>query len=886
MEILNIKAYKGRNIYSHRKVVKMTIDLKDWNDIPTREIPNFNESLVKLLPGLQEHHCSLGYPGGFIKRLEEGTYLAHVIEHIALEILNELGYLVSFGKARQIKNSSLYTVVYAYENEYAGLEAGKLAVSLANHLCNQQPFDLKTAMDKIKEKAIQWELGPSTKAIVDAAFERGIPVMRIGNGSIIQLGYGKYQKRLEATITDTTSCIAVDIACDKSTTKEILMEAGIPVPEGYVCSSPQDAIYLAERIGYPVVIKPERGNQGRGVSLNLQTPDEVLSAYKIASQIDENVIVERYIKGNDYRVLVVGDKVAAVAQRVPAHVVGDGIHSIKQLIEIVNSDPRRGEDHEKPLTKIVVDEISKNLLEKQGYTLDTVPNPGVIVRLKENGNISTGGEAIDCTEKIHPVNREIAIRAAKIIGLDIAGIDISCEDIETPITENGGAVIEVNAAPGLRMHLYPSKGKARKVANNILDFVYPSGSRHSIPVISITGTNGKTTTTRMVGHILKTHGLNVGMAVTGGVYINDRCILQGDTTGPASARMLLMDKNIDVAVLETARGGIIRSGLAYDLSDIGVLTNISEDHLGLDGIETLEDLLYVKSLVIEAVKTNGYAVLNADDPLVVQAAQRTKSNIIYFSKEEDNLIIHKHLTEGGIAVFLRNGYITIATGESIIQSIHVSEIPATYKGRLIYNIENALAAVAVGYGLNIPISTIENALLTFRADEDHNPGRFNIFNIKDFRVIVDYGHNIDSYQKTGEAIKKMGFAKLIGIIGVPGDRQDSFVKKVGAIAGKIFDRIIIKEDKDLRGRRQGEVARLLWEGVISSGVPKNQIEIIPDENQALKKAMLEAESGDVIVIFYEDFNSVIQTLKETAKLVESKEIRKDNKIDVLMGRSG
>lgn len=883
MKIVNIKAYKGRNIYSHRKVVKMIIDLGEWNDVPTREIPHFNETLLELLPGLYEHYCSLGYPGGFIERLKEGTYLAHVIEHIALEILNELGYSVSFGKARQIKNSSLYTVVYAYENEYAGIEAGKLAVDLVNSLCNQRPFDLKTALSKIKEKAIQWELGPSTKAIVDAALERGIPVTRIGNGSIIQLGYGKYQKRIEATITDTTSCVAVDLACDKSATKEILMEAGIPVPEGYVCSSPEEAIYLAEKIGYPVVVKPERGNQGRGVSLNLQSPDEVLEAYKIASKIDENVIIERYIKGNDYRVLVVGDKVAAVAQRIPAQVVGDGIHSIKQLIEIVNSDPRRGEDHEKPLTKIVVDEISKNLLKKQGYTLDTVPRPGVVVRLKENGNISTGGEAIDCTEKIHPINKEIAVQAAQIIGLDVAGIDISCEDIGSPITENGGAIIEVNAAPGLRMHLYPSKGKARKVADDILDFLYPSGSRHSIPIISITGTNGKTTTTRMVGHILRTHGLNVGMAVTGGVYINDRCILQGDTTGPASARMLLMDKNIDVAVLETARGGIIRSGLAYDLSDIGVLTNISEDHLGLNEVETLEDLLYVKSLVVEAVKTNGYAVLNADDPLVVQAAQRTKSNIIYFSKEEDNLIVHRHLAEGGIAVFLKNGYITIATGESMIQSVHVSKIPATYNGKLIFNIENALTAVAVGYGLNIPISTIEKALTTFKSDENHNPGRFNVFDIKDFKVVVDYGHNIASYQKTGDAIQKMGASRLVGIIGVPGDRLDSSIRKVGAIAGKMFDKIIIKEDRDPRGRREGEVAQLLLEGVVSSGKSKKQIEIILNENQALKKAMMEAESGDVIVIFYEDFQSVIKTLKETAKLIESKNIQSDNKIDVLSG---
>jgi len=885
LEIIELKPYRGRNIYSHQKVVKMVIDLKEWDNVPTCSIPNFNENLIKLLPGLREHRCSLGFPGGFIKRLQEGTYLAHVIEHTALEILNEIGYSVSFGRARQIKQTSLYTVVFAYENEYAGLEAGKLAVDLVKSLCNQKEFELKSAIDHIREKSAKWELGPSTKALVDAAYERGIPVTRIGRGSIIQLGYGKYQKRLEATITDMTSCIAVDIACDKSITKEILMEAGIPVPEGYTCSSPQEAVILAQKIGYPVVVKPERGNQGKGVSLNLQTEDEVMEAYAIASKFDENIIVERYIKGNDYRVLVVGDQVVAVAHRIPARVKGDGVHSIRELVELVNLDPKRGNDHEKPLTKIAIDEISINLLKKQGYTLDTVPAPGVIVRLKENGNISTGGEAIDCTEKIHPANQEIAIRAARIIGLDVAGIDICCKDISKPIIENDGAIIEVNAAPGIRMHLYPSKGKPRKVANRIIDLLYPPGSQHSIPIISISGTNGKTTTTRMVAHIFKVHGLNVGMAVTGGVYINDRCILKGDTTGPASARMILMDKSVDIAVLETARGGIIRSGLAYDLSDVGVLTNISDDHLGIDGIDTLEDLLHVKSLIIEAVKTDGYAVLNADDPLLVQAASRTKSNIIYFSKQEDNLIIHKHMAEGGTAVFLKNGYITIATGENIIQSIHVSKIPSTYGGKLIYNIENSLAAVAVGYAMKVPITTIENALASFNADELHNPGRFNIFNVRDFRVVVDYGHNIDSYQKTGDAIKKMGASRLVGIIGVPGDRRDESILKIGSIAAEIFNKIIIKEDQDLRGREEGEVANLLLKGAISAGMPKKKIEIIRDEKQALRKAMFEARSGDLIVIFYEDLDGVLQTLKETAKIIESKNTQRE-KIDLLVGRSG
>ncbi|MDD2503468.1 MAG: cyanophycin synthetase, partial [Clostridia bacterium] len=610
------------------------------------------------------------------------------------------------------------------------------------------------------------------------------------------------------------------------------------------------------------------GNQGKGVSLNIQSVDEIPDAFRIASEISENVLVEEYIKGNDYRVIIIGNQLAAVSLRVPAHIVGDGKHTISQLVELKNQDERRGEGHEKPLTKIKIDELSMIVLRKQGCHPDHIPEKGIRIYLKANANISTGGEAIDVTDRIHPYNQELAIRAAKTVGLDIAGVDINCMDIGKPLYKQNGVIIEVNASPGIRMHLFPSKGKSRKIGNAIVDMLFPYGSKHSIPIVSVTGTNGKTTTTRMISHILKAQGMVAGMTTTSGIYIGDKCIMKGDTTGPISARVILQDKTVDIAVLETARGGLIHSGLGYDLADVAVLTNISEDHLGLDEVYTLEDMLQVKSLVVEAVKSNGYAVLNADDKLAVQAAERTKANIIYFSVQEDNLIIHKHITEGGIAVFLRDDYITLATGNGLLKSLSIMQIPATYGGKLIHNIENCLAAFSSSYALNVPLQIIEGALTTFYCDEIHNPGRFNIYNIRDFRVVVDYGHNLAGYHRITEAVKKMGASRLIGIIGTPGDRNDLSVRKVGAVSGNAFDQIIIKEDKVSRGRKQGEIARLLQEGALSSGMDIRAISFVREEEKALQKAIHTAKAGDMIVVFYEDLDAVINVIKEEILRVE------------------
>ncbi|HBT49583.1 MAG TPA: cyanophycin synthetase [Caldanaerobacter subterraneus] len=869
MKIKEIRVYRGRNVYSHRPVIKMTVDI-EGEEIPTKDIPGFNETLLNLLPGLKKHTCSYGYEGGFAKRLEEGTYLPHVTEHIILELQNVLGYDVKFGRARNVEGS-LYNVIFEYSLEECGIRAAKLAVDLVNKLIRGEKIDLEEKLEKIRDIIAEVELGPSTMAIKMEALKRGIPVTRVGNGSILRLGYGKYQKIIEGTISQNTSCIAVDIASDKILTKKILKDHGLPVPEGDVAYNEEEAISIAEELGYPVVIKPYNGNQGKGVHLNISSREEVVIAYRNAKNYSDLVMVEKQIRGRHYRVLVVGEKVVAVAERIPAHVIGDGVHTVKELIEIENKNPLRGNGHEKPLTKITVDAVSKMVLQKQGLTLDDVPRKGRKVFLRESANLSTGGIAIDRTDEIHPHNIEIAVRAAKAIGLDIAGIDITMEDIRKPLSATNGAIIEINASPGIRMHHYPSKGKPRNVAKAIVDMLFPKGSKATIPIISITGTNGKTTVTRMTAHILKTYGYTVGMTCTDGIYIDDTCVYKGDNTGPKSARTCLADKNIDAAVLETARGGIIREGLGYDLADIGVITNISEDHLGIDGIETLEDLAFVKALVVEAVKEDGYSVLNADDPMTTYLAQRAKGKIIYFSMYDNNLTVKKHIEKGGIAVYVKDGVIVIANGQ-IIPVVKIEEIPAALSGKVLYNVENALAAIAASYGVKVPVNIIAKGIKTFYCDTTHNPGRFNLFNVGNFRVLVDYGHNIAGIKSVIEAAQKLDANRLIGVIGVPGDRINSSILKVGEICGQGFDFIYVKEDLDLRGRKPGEVAKLLEQGAIKGGIDRKKIKTILKETEALRAAMYNAEGGDLIVVFYEKYQPIIEVIEEFIKNKDLKNI--------------
>ncbi len=872
MQILSTQVYRGRNIYSHKAVIKMAVDLCEYYDTPTNKINGFNQKLLSYLPGLKKHACSTGYEGGFLERLlNEGTYLAHVAEHSIIELQNMLGFDVKYGKARVTDDKRIYDVIYQYEIEKIGILCGEMVIDMFNSLINGVGFPFNEKYIDLEESIVKYSLGPSTKAIYKEALRRGIPVNRIGDDSILQLGYGKYQKRLEATLTEKTSCVSVDIACDKELTKKILKDACLPIADGRTVYNIEEAIDAAQMIGYPVVVKPKDGNQGKGVSINLRCEDQLKEAFTIARKYSSKIIVERHIAGKDYRVLVIGDNVVAVSQRIPPYVIGDGASTIRKLVEKENKNPKRGLDHEKQLTKIIIDDISNLTLKKMGMSQDTVLESGRKVFLRENANLSTGGTAKDCTDIIHPFNMEIAVKAARIIGLDVAGVDITTPDISKPITQNGGVVIEVNAAPGIRMHHYPTEGKPRNVAKAIVDLIYPPGSRFSIPIVSVTGTNGKTTTTRMIGHILTLYGYCVGMTTTGGIYINNTCILKGDTTGPLSAKIILSDKNVEAAVLETARGGIIRSGLGYDVADVGIITNISDDHLFIDGVKSLEDLAFVKSLVVEAVKGDGYAVLNADDRMTPYIAGRVKANIIYFSRNKSNIILKKHIMEDKTGVYIDNGIICIAKGDELFPVINIMDIPSTMEGRIAYNIENSLAAVAGSYGLGIPVDSIAMGLKTFYLNEIQNPGRFNIFNIENYRVLVDYGHNIAGYEGVLSAAKKLGASRIVGVIGVPGDRSDENAIKIGRIAGKSLDYIYIKEDKDLRGRSPGEIAKLLELGAFSAGKSRDSINIILSEKKALETAMRNAKPGDLIIIFYEKFDDVMSVIKKYSAGIKADE---------------
>lgn len=875
MKIYSIQSFSGRNIYSHKPVIKVILDLEELYRLPTCSFDGFNDKLLELFPGLKKHYCSLGHEGGFLERLIEGTYMAHVTEHLIIELQSLLGFTVTYGKTRIIKEPSLYYIVYQYENERCGIECAKAAVDIILGLVGQKEINFKAVLDRLSNIAVEAEMGPSTKAIYLEAKERGIPVTRIGNDSLLQLGYGKYSRQISASLSDATSCISADIASNKHLTKQILLDNKLPVPYGDIAYCEDSALAIAESIGYPVVVKPLDGNQGKGVTLNINSEKDLRSACNEAFKYGKSIIVERYILGKDYRILIVGGKVAAVSERIPPSVVGDGIHNITELVEFENINPLRGKDHEKPLTKIKLDNVAKQLLQRNELDENSIPEPGVRILLRENGNISTGGTARDCTEEIHPLNASIAVKAAHAIGLDIAGIDITTEDISLPINQFNGAIIEVNAAPGLRMHIFPTYGQSRNVASDILDMLYPKDQPHSVPIISISGTNGKTTTTRLIRHTFSLAGNKVGMTSTSGVYIGDECVLKGDNTGPVSARLVLSNKEVEVAVLETARGGIVKKGLGYDQADVGVIVNISDDHLGLDGLNTLEDLAFVKALVIEAVKPDGYAVLNADDEMIEFLLGRVKSKVLLFSKNPDNSILKEHIQAGGKAVFTEGSMVFLQHNEERIRLIELGEIPITFGGRVECNIENSLAAISALYALNVPIDNIRLGLKSFRPDVMSNPGRFNVFDMGNFKVMLDYSHNTAGYNAVIKFIEKMDAKRLVGVIGMPGDRMDKNIEEVGKICSKAFSKLYIKEDRDLRGREQGEVAEILCQAVLKTGYRQENLTIINSERKALESAMLDAQPGDLIIMFYEEFEPAFELVKRFKQELEQCSIQPD-----------
>ena len=863
MKIISSYAYQGRNIYSHKPVVKMVVDLGDYYDTPTKSIEGLNDALIKILPGLKRHNCSKGYEGGFLERLREGTYLAHVIEHLSIEIQNLLGYDIAYGKAIREGKANIYSVICGYINELAGTESGRIAVDLLNSLIERQDYDLQKEIKALKAKCVQTDIGVSTSMIKAEAEKRGIPIMKIGDGSLLQLGYGKNSRRIQATLSDNSTCIAVDTACNKTLAKSIMTEYGIPVPEGKVVTSENDLLQYCMSIGFPVVIKPNFGSHGIGVSINLKTPEDAVDAYKIACEYEDTILVEKFIKGKHYRLLVVGDKMIAASLRIAAHVIGDGESTIEELIERENREnPLRGEDHEKPLTKIVVDKVVSAYLKKQHKTLEHVPKMDEKVYLRENDNLSTGGIAVDVTEEVHPENAKMAVMAAQVIGLDIAGVDITVSDIGVPLTAAEGAIIEINAAPGIRMHHFPSYGRGRNVAEEIVKLLCPDDRKVSIPVVSVTGTNGKTTTVRMISHILRMMGNNVGMTTTDGVYFNGDCIKHGDNTGPISARAVLMDRRVDYAVLETARGGIINRGLGYSSADVGIVTNIEEDHLGIDGIYDMEDLAFVKALVAEAVKNDGYAVLNADDEFCMMIKDRVKSKLILYSAKPNNKYLQEHIKQGGIGFFSDDKYIYLSEGNQSTSLINISEIPATMGGILKHNIYNSLAAASGAYGIGAKPIDIIRGLSSFKSDDKDNPGRFNQFDVRGIKVIIDYGHNIDGYKHVLSSLKEMKRKKLIGVIGVPGDRSDSSTLTIGEMSGNCFDRIYIKEDKDRRGRKIGEIAELLRKGCQLGPIAESEIVLELSEEKALEMAIDYANPEDIIVVFYEEYEPLLEVIEK------------------------
>ncbi len=863
MKIEKIQVLRGPNIWSitRKKLIQMRLNLQEVEHQPTNKIEGFRERIEELLPSLYSHRCSEGTEGGFFKRIEMGTWMGHVIEHIALEIQTLAGMDVGFGRTRETKTPGTYNVVFNYIEEKAGIYAAEESVRIAEHLIAGTSYDLDLCIQTLKEIRERERLGPSTGSIVEEAASRKIPWIRLGKNSLVQLGYGINQQRFQATITGNTSSIAVDIACNKELTKKMLEDAAIPVPSGDLVTDEAGLQNVIQKIGYPLVLKPLDGNHGKGASINVKDYDAALIGLEHAQQYSKRVIVEKYITGFDFRVLVINHKMVAAARRVPAQIVGDGELNIQQLIDKENLDPRRGYGHENVLTEIAVDKDTNELLEKLNYTLETVPQKGEIVYLKSTANLSTGGTSIDVTDMIHPENIQMAERISRIIGLDVCGIDIMAENLTQPLKESGGAILEVNAAPGFRMHLAPSEGLPRNVAAPVVDMLYPPGKEFRIPIIALTGTNGKTTTTRLLAHIVKNNGKRVGFTTSDGIYIQNTLLEKGDTTGPMSAEFILKDPTVEFAVLETARGGILRSGLGFGTCDIGVLTNIKEDHLGLNDIHNLKDLTRVKRVVLDSVKKDGWCILNADDEYSMRIKDDLRSKVALFSLDENNPHIKKFAREGRVTCVYEDGFVTIKKGEWKIRIEKVKNIPITMEGKARFMIANVLAASLAAYVYGFEIPNIALALTTFIPSAQLTPGRLNVFNFKNFKVMIDFAHNPAGYEAIEDYLKNVDSNKKIGIISGVGDRRDNDIRECGKIAARMFDHIIIRNEKHLRGRTEEEINGLIIEGIHS--VDKNvSYEIIPKEIDALKHAMSLAEEGTFITALSDVIHNAIEIVQE------------------------
>ena len=869
MKIVSTNVYVGPNIFAHFRVIRHILDLGELERWPTGRLGDaFIKPLLECLPGLHEHGCSYREAGGFVRRLtdDEGTWMGHVMEHVALELQNVAGSPVTYGRTRSIDGQPAhYNMVFEYKDEAVGRESSALAMKLLLSLLPDEikvedrpeaDWDFAEERDRFIRYAQSRALGPSTASLVNAAEERNIPWIRLNRYSLVQFGHGKYQQRIQATTTGSTGNIAVDLAGDKEETNGILRDLGLPVPEQRVVRRASDAVRAAKRIGFPVVLKPLDGNHGRGVSINLKTDEEVETGFNKASDHGRTIIVESFIEGFDHRLLVVNGELVAAAKREPGHVVGDGKHTIAELVDIVNEDPRRGVGHEKVLTRLEFDDQAERLLKKIGYDHETVPAVDEVVYLRSTANLSTGGTAIDVTDIIHPDNREMAIRAIKAIGLDIGGVDFLTNDIALSHREAGGAICEVNAGPGFRMHVAPSEGTPRDVAGPVIDMLFPADAPTRVPIAAVTGTNGKTTTSRMLAHILKLTGYTVGMTSTDGVYIDGKLTVAGDMTGPTSAHMILRDPSVDAAVMETARGGMLRSGIGYRRCNVAACLNVTADHLGLRGIDTLEQLAELKRVPIEIAKDA--AILNADDPLCLQMADYSEAErLCYVTMNPSHALVKQHIRAGGEAFVLEealNGHmIAIYDGETHTPLVWTHLIPATIEGRAMHNVQNAMFAAALAYNMGVSLEDIRHGLRTFDSTFFQAPGRMNIYDEHPFKVILDYAHNAAAVKAICGLVDRFEVeGRKIIVLAAPGDRRDQDIRDIAEIAAGHFDHYICRRDDNTRGRDGDEIPVMLKDKLLEEDIHIDAIELIPDEQEATRRALEIANSGDLVLILGDD----------------------------------
>lgn len=866
IEIKELRALRGPNRHTRHTAIFMVLDIGAYEGLPSDKIDGFSDRLVSLMPSLQEHGCSIGKPGGFIKRLERGTWAGHIIEHIAIELQCLAGMNVGYGKTLDTSKKGIYIVVFRYLVESVALNAAAIAVSLFEAVAQEKYFDINQAVSNLKVLRENHMLGPTTWSIVKEAQSRGIPFIRLNEESHIQLGYGANQKQIQASIACNTSAIAVETADEKNRVKNYLKRAGIPVPDGEVVCSEQEALLVFKSLGTATVVKPEVGNHGNGSTINVTDPEQLKMAFHAALAYYPEVIVEEYVKGDDFRFLVINGKFVAAAKREPAHIIGDGRSTIDELIQAVNSDPLRGFGHEKVLTQIEVDEMTQRLLALKGLSIDSVPSKQEVVYLKATANLSQGGTATDVTDEVSPDIRFMTERTAQIIGLDCVGIDVLAKDISLPLESSGLKVVEVNAAPGFRMHLEPTIGTPRNVAKPFVDMLFPMGYAQ-IPVLAVTGTNGKTTTCKLIAHTLKYSGKIVGLTCTTGVVIDGKPILSGDYSGPEGAGIVLREPSVDHIVLEAARGGIARRGLGVSEVDVGVVLNIGKDHLGSDWIESQEDLCMIKSTVIEVVKTTGFSVLNADDETTMTIQDRARGNVILFSLDAENQHIIAHIKNGGIAVTLVGRNVIIRDSELDINICTLEEIPITFDGIIDFNISNTLAAIGALHGANIPIDQIRNGIMTFYPTPNQNPGRMNLFDFQKYKVLLDYGHNPESARAMHSLLPRLSPGRKIALCHGTGNRTTEQIIDYGKALALVYDYILLT-DFDPRNRPIGETPDLVYKGLIQGGFKKENIEIIPEPDKAVDTIFSRAQQGDLLVIQPDGLEPVMsQILEKYRKIV-------------------